>query len=189
MVIDGWRSDFLFSRPEQMPFLSSHGASFDAHSQHPTVTMPRLKAFLSGIIPSYLDVALNLASSEFTEDNWLKRAVKEGKKVVFYGDDTWLKMFPENIFEARSEGVVSFFVTDYTEVDDNVTRHLKSEFGSKRDAWDILIIHYLGLDHVGHSIGAKSNLINVKLNEMDSIAGDIYKKLVSLPEYSMQQKI
>uniref|UniRef100_A0AC34GW09 GPI ethanolamine phosphate transferase 2 n=1 Tax=Panagrolaimus sp. ES5 TaxID=591445 RepID=A0AC34GW09_9BILA len=178
MFIDGWRSDFLFSRPEQMPFLSTHGSKFECKVQQPTVTMPRLKAFLSGIVPSYLDVALNLASKEFTEDNWLKRARKDGKKVVFYGDDTWLSMLPNGIFESRSEGTVSFFVTDYTEVDDNVTRHLNDELKKeKMKEWNILILHYLGLDHIGHSVGAKSNLINVKLNEMDSIAKDIYYKL------------
>uniref|UniRef100_A0A914YXS4 GPI ethanolamine phosphate transferase 2 C-terminal domain-containing protein n=1 Tax=Panagrolaimus superbus TaxID=310955 RepID=A0A914YXS4_9BILA len=161
-----------------MPFLSSHGSKFECKVQQPTVTMPRLKAFLSGIVPSYLDVALNLASKEFTEDNWLKRAKKDGNKVVFYGDETWLNMLPNGIFEPRSEGTVSFFVTDYTEVDDNVTRHLNAEFKREQmNGWNILILHYLGLDHIGHSVGAKSNLINVKLNEMDSIAKDIYYKL------------
>ena len=36
------------------------------------------------------------------------------KKVVFYGDDTWMKLFPGHF--ARTDGTTSFFVTDYTEV-------------------------------------------------------------------------
>lgn len=36
-------------------------------------------------------------------------------RIVFYGDDTWLRLFPTH-FEADSEGTVSFFVKDYTEV-------------------------------------------------------------------------
>lgn len=35
--------------------------------------------------------------------------------IVFYGDDTWLLLFP-TAFVQRSEGTVSFFVKDYTEV-------------------------------------------------------------------------
>lgn len=41
--------------------------------------------------------------------------------MVQYGDDTWLKLFPD--FFVRAEGTTSFFVADYTEVDNNVTRH------------------------------------------------------------------
>lgn len=44
-----------------------------------------------------------------------------GKRMVQYGDDTWLKLFPD--FFLRAEGTTSFFVADYTEVDNNVTRH------------------------------------------------------------------
>lgn len=45
-------------------------------------------------------------------------------RMVHYGDDTWLKLFP-NAF-MREDGTTSFFVADYTEVDDNVTRHCMS---------------------------------------------------------------
>ena len=37
-----------------------------------------------------------------------------GKKIVFYGDDTWIKLFPGHFL--RTDGTTSFFVTDYTEV-------------------------------------------------------------------------
>lgn len=37
-----------------------------------------------------------------------------GKKLIFYGDDTWIKLFPEHFI--RTDGTTSFFVTDYTEV-------------------------------------------------------------------------
>ena len=44
-----------------------------------------------------------------------------GKRIVQYGDDTWIKLFPGAFL--RAEGTSSFFVADYTEVDNNVTRH------------------------------------------------------------------
>lgn len=59
-------------------------------------------------------------------------------------------MFPGTFFEERSEGVHSFYVMDYTEVDNNITRHLEKEFStSGLKNWDIMIVHYLGLDHIG----------------------------------------
>jgi predicted AlkP superfamily pyrophosphatase or phosphodiesterase len=36
-------------------------------------------------------------------------------------------------------------------VDENVTRHLDEEL--ERDDWDVMILHYLGLDHIGHLEG------------------------------------
>lgn len=42
---------------------------------------------------------------------------------------------------------------DTTEVDLNVTRNVLPEL-AKPD-WDVLIFHYLGLDHIGHTGGPK----------------------------------
>ncbi|XP_072252290.1 GPI ethanolamine phosphate transferase 2 isoform X2 [Leuresthes tenuis] len=62
-------------------------------------------------------------------------------------------------------------------VDNNVTRHLDSTL--KRDDWDILILHYLGLDHIGHISGPHSSLIQPKLLEMDDIMKRIHSALVT----------
>lgn len=40
---------------------------------------------------------------------------------------------------------------DFTEVDNNVTRHLPEEL--QRDDWNTMILHFLGLDHIGHKAG------------------------------------
>lgn len=89
-------------------------------------------------------------------------------------------MFSDGIFESRSEGVASFWVNDYTEVDFNVTRHLNRELSFesiRNNDWDILILHYLGLDHIGHSLGGEHPQIEIKLKEMDLIIFDITQKL------------
>lgn len=80
--------------------------------------MPRLKAITSGSIPSFLDVILNLdetdeSSSMASQDTWLAQMkAKEAGKLVMYGDDTWLKLFP-NTFD-RADGTTSFFVSVWT---------------------------------------------------------------------------
>lgn len=62
-------------------------------------------------------------------------------------------------------------------MDDNVTRHLDRVL--KRRDWDVLILHYLGLDHIGHISGPHSPLIGRKLSEMDSIVMKIHTSLLS----------
>lgn len=58
-----------------------------------------------------------------------------------------------------------------------MTRHLDSTL--KRDDWDILILHYLGLDHIGHISGPYSSLIQPKLLEMDDILKKVHSALIS----------
>jgi ethanolaminephosphotransferase len=77
--------------------------------------MPRIKAITTGSIPSFLDVILNFAESDTsstlaTQDTWLAqmKAKRDGKMIMF-GDDTWLKLFPETF--DRADGTSSFFVS------------------------------------------------------------------------------
>ncbi len=171
-------SDFVFANESGFKFtqsLISSGAAipFTAHATSPTITMPRVKAITTGSIPSFLDVILNFAESDTTstlahQDTWLAQIKSRGGKLVFYGDNTWLKLFPDMFI--RADGTSSFFVSvsgacrtvcsnyeterlwqDFTEVDNNVTRHIPEEL--RADDWDAMIMHYLGLDHIGHKAG------------------------------------
>lgn len=45
--------------------------------------------------------------------------------------------------------------------------------------WDIMILHYLGVDHIGHLGGPRSTLMPQKLSEMDNIIQRIAKYLVN----------
>ncbi|KAI4592561.1 major facilitator super transporter protein [Pestalotiopsis sp. 9143b] len=113
---------------------------FTAHAASPTVTMPRLKAITTGSVPSFLDVILNLdeadsSSTLASQDTWLAQMkAKQTGKLLMYGDDTWLKLFPDTF--DRADGTSSFFVSDYTEVDNNVTRHIDAEL--RRDDWNTM---------------------------------------------------
>ena len=57
---------------------------------------------------------LNLDSKSLQEDNMISQMKFAKKKLVFYGDDTWIKLFPGHFL--RTDGTTSFFVTDFTEV-------------------------------------------------------------------------
>ena len=143
----------------------------------PTVTLPRLKALLSGSVPSFRDYVLNLNAYAFTSDNLISSLATSGRRIVFYGDDTWGKLFPpESSPFIRSELTSSFFVSDTVTVDTNVTRNVDLEL-QDLDSWDVMVLHYLGLDHIGHGHGYHSSLMDDKLLEMDQVVERIYGSL------------
>ncbi|KAF9089297.1 major facilitator super transporter protein [Mortierella sp. AD031] len=209
MLVDALRSDFLYGNESDFRFMqdliNEHKAiPFTALASAPTVTLPRLKALTTGTVPGFLDAILNIAESDQSstlanQDNWIAQLTRsaslrrnaitkadqeERRKVGFFGDDTWIKLFPGLFF--RSEGTSSFFAMDTVEVDNNVTRHVGPEL-AKND-WDGLIFHYLGLDHVGHSGGPKSGLMRPKQAEMDSVAQTIYTTLVKKDSLGANQQ-
>ena len=107
--------------------------------------MPRIKAIASGSIPSFLDAILNFAESDTTsslegQDTWLAQLkAKPGGHLVMYGDDTWLKLFPNTFF--RADGTSSFFVSVSHHMTTKPDQYLKTEnrysgfhgSGSQRD--------------------------------------------------------
>lgn len=186
MVVDAMRADFMYSSLDSsMSFLhslieSGNALPFTAFSNPPTVTLPRLKGITTGGTPSFIDAILNVADDKDNSqslantDSWIRqfKNLEGGRIIHFFGDDTWLKLFPPSEFFEKYEGTNSFFVSDFTEVDNNVTRHLDTEL--KDDRWDALILHYLGLDHIGHKGGPKSPFMKPKQTEMDEVVKKIY---------------
>ncbi|CAB4066957.1 PIGG [Lepeophtheirus salmonis] len=122
VVVDALRADFSYSTFTSLGLV--------ARVSCPTVTLPRIKAI----------------STALMEDSLIKRWRDASRNIVYYGDDTWIKLFPDSFL--RNEGTSSFFVSDFHQVDDNVTRNLPHEF--EKSDWDVMILHYLGLDHIGH---------------------------------------
>ncbi|KAL5714263.1 hypothetical protein ACHQM5_016248 [Ranunculus cassubicifolius] len=188
MVVDGLPAEFVLGKDGQPPtkammeampytqFLLSSGAALGYHAiaAPPTVTMPRLKAMVSGAIGGFLDVAFNFNTQALLDDNLLDQFYSIGWNMVIHGDETWIKLFP-GLF-TRHDGVSSFFVKDTVQVDYNVSRHLEAELMS--DDWHLLILHYLGLDHVGHIGGRNCVLMLPKLKEMDEVIKQIHEKKV-----------
>ncbi|KAL3701112.1 hypothetical protein R1sor_019134 [Riccia sorocarpa] len=195
MVIDGLPAEFVLGRDGKppardlqlaMPYtqnLLATGSALGYHAKAapPTVTMPRLKAMTSGAIAGFLDVAYNFNTKELLEDNLIDQLARAGWQMVMLGDETWLKLFPNRFH--RLDGVNSFYVKDTVEVDNNVTRHLDVEL--EKDDWKLLVLHYLGLDHVGHIGGRSSPLMVSKLREMDTIITRIHQTVLSRDPQSL----
>jgi len=73
----------------------------------------------TGSNPTFLDAILNIADEGSNSaaleniDSWIRQFAMRGEgetKIDFAGDDTWLRLFPEEWF-TWSEGVSSFFVS------------------------------------------------------------------------------
>ena len=79
------------------------------------MTMPRLKSMTTGSIPSFVDLILNInegdtSSSLAVQDTWLAQLkANDFGKLLMFGDDTWLKLFPSTF--DREDGTSSFFVS------------------------------------------------------------------------------
>lgn len=104
-------------------------------------------------------------------DSLLHQTYDNGGKIVFCGDNTWVKMFPQ-MFHRKLENQDSFYVNDFHEGDKNITQKLSLEL--KRDDWELLILHFLGLDHIGHVEGPFSTKVGPKLREMDTVIMHIH---------------
>ncbi|KAI3502674.1 hypothetical protein L1887_30896 [Cichorium endivia] len=199
MVIDGLPAEFVLGRDGQpaskiykdsMPYTQSLLANkmalgYHAKAAPPTVTLPRLKAMTTGSIGGFLDVLFNFNTQALLEDNIIGQFFRIGWKMVMLGDETWLKLFP-GLF-TRHDGVSSFFVKDTVQVDHNVSRHLNSEL--YKNDWNFLILHYLGLDHVGHLGGRTSTLMGPKLKEMDEVIRLIHSSIIQIQESDHKQTL
>ncbi|KAI1942479.1 mannose-ethanolamine phosphotransferase gpi13 [Ophidiomyces ophidiicola] len=136
----------------------------------PTTTLQRLKGLTTGTLPTFIDAGSNFAGTAIEEDNIIAQLRSAGKRVVHLGDDTWNALFPGYFEEDLSHAYDSFNVWDLFTVDNGVTEHifplLHAENATK---WDIVIGHYLGVDHAGHRYGPDHAAMAAKLKEMDGV--------------------
>lgn len=139
----------------------------------PTMTMQRLKGLTTGSLPTFLDIKDNMASSEIVEDNLLKQMHALQRPIVFMGDDTWQSLYAK-LF-TRTYAFESFNVKDLDSVDNGVVQHLFPEL--KQQDWGLLIAHFLGVDHVGHTHGPSSPHMTRKLDEMNTVLTRLLEEL------------
>lgn len=119
----------------------------------------------SGSLPTFVDAGRNFASSNITEDNIISQLKSLQKNITFMGDDTWGSLFPDSFH--KSFPFPSFNVMDLHTVDNGVIEHLIPEIKTKD--WDVLIGHFLGVDHCGHKFGPNHPEMASKLTQMDTV--------------------
>ncbi|XP_038714577.1 GPI ethanolamine phosphate transferase 3 isoform X2 [Tripterygium wilfordii] len=144
---------------------NSSARIFRAIADPPTTSLQRLKGLTTGGLPTFIDVGNSFGAPAIVEDNLIHQLVLNGKKVVMMGDDTWIQLFPRHF--AKSYPFPSFNVKDLHTVDNGCIDHLLPAL--YEEDWDVLIAHFLGVDHAGHIFGVDSMPMIEKLKQYNSI--------------------
>ncbi|XP_037706966.1 GPI ethanolamine phosphate transferase 3 isoform X5 [Choloepus didactylus] len=194
VLIDALRFDFALPKsphmpgapPVSVPFLGKlgslnrilesqphHARLYRSQVDPPTTTMQRLKALTTGSLPTFIDAGSNFASHAIVEDNLIKQLTSAGRRVVFMGDDTWKDLFPAAFSQAFF--FPSFNVRDLHTVDNGILEHLYPTVDSGE--WDVLIAHFLGVDHCGHKHGPHHPEMAKKLSQMDQVIQGLVERL------------
>ncbi|XP_058473861.1 GPI ethanolamine phosphate transferase 3 [Solea solea] len=150
-----------------------HSRLYPFHADPPTTTMQRIKGFTTGSLPTFVDVGNNFASSAILEDNLIHQLGQIGKRVVFMGDDTWESLFPKKFY--RCLPFPSFNVKDLHTVDNGILQNLYSTMTG--NDWDVLVAHFLGVDHCGHRFGPDHPAMADKLTQMDGVIRSVIDRL------------
>lgn len=142
----------------------------------PTTTLQRLKGLTTGSLPTLIDAGSNFAGTAIDEDNLIMQLHNAGKRIVHLGDDTWHSLFPGYFEPELTRPFDSFNVWDLHTVDNGVNEHLFPLLDkSNASRWDVVIGHYLGVDHAGHRYGPDHPAMAAKLQEMN----DVFTRLIA----------
>lgn len=160
---------------------------FQFRADPPTTTMQRLKALMTGSLPTFIDAGSNFASSIISEDHLLRHLTRRFKSTYFMGDDTWKSLFGDVLGDhSRTFPFDSFKVFDLDTVDHEIlkklwpllenghlsqdpTRSNLTDISSDSSQWDCIIMHFLGVDHCGHTNSPQHPSMAAKLDEMNTV--------------------
>ncbi|XP_050208690.1 uncharacterized protein LOC126659389 isoform X2 [Mercurialis annua] len=191
IVLDALRFDFVAPSsffPEKKPWMDKlsvlqkmafkEGSSariFKAIADPPTTSLQRLKGLTTGGLPTFIDVGNSFGAPAIIEDNFIHQLVINGKRTLMMGDDTWVQLFPHHF--NKSFPYPSFNVKDLHTVDNGCIDHLFPSIS--QDDWDVLIAHFLGVDHAGHIFGVDSVPMIEKLEQYNLILEKLIEELES----------
>lgn len=172
-------------RQVHMPFLShfvdqesaTPGAKvFRYVADAPTTTTQRLKSMTTGSLPVFFDISNAFSASSVDEDNLIDQFVSSGKRLVFMGDSTWDGLYPTQFNESHS--FPCYNIMDLDTVDDGIDKLLLPTIRNhETNPWDVIIAHYLGVDHAGHAHGVESEPMRKKLTNIDNSIQEVVETL------------
>lgn len=183
LVIDALRFDFVVPG-EDTPYHNHLQVLWELHQQQPdnalllkfmadppTTTLQRLKGLTTGLLPTFIDAGSNFDGDVIDEDNWVLQLHRANKTVAFMGDDTWDALFRPFLAPELCFPYPLLNVWDLDTVDNGVIEHLYPLL-PQAHRWDVLIGHFLGVDHVGHRFGPNHHLMAEKQRQMDTVLRD-----------------
>jgi len=156
VVIDALRYDYL----KKMTFVEKSkeingNKSFVLKCRvgNPTMTTQRIESLMTGSeFFSFKNILSTFLASKVNIDNIISQLNKKNKSAIIFGDDTWAKLFD---FSASNVCENTYDVNDIHTCDqiiyNNLPKHLKNK------THDLIIAHFLAIDHVGHSTSSIKN--------------------------------
>lgn len=197
LVVDALRFDFTIPVPGSIEgsndynYHNQFGVFYDAFinqpenslllkfiADPPTTTLQRLKGLTTGSLPTFIDAGSNFDGDTIFEDNLIRQLYEHNKRIAFAGDDTWTAMFSPYLYSNLTYPFDSLNVWDLHTVDngviDNVLPLLEHD---RQKEWDVLIGHFLGVDHCGHRYGPEHYSMKDKLNQIDEIIRKVMESL------------
>jgi len=189
VVIDAFRFDFLVGEannsrealfkgrmPKTQALLEKSRSCklFKFLADAPTTTMQRLKALTTGGLPTFIDFSQSFGAPAIQEDNIIQQLQSNNRRTWFVGDDTWQDLFPNTMVKAMP--YPSLNVKDLHTVDDGVESFFPDAIEAINE-WDVLIGHFLGVDHAGHIFSVDDEEMAKKLDQMDNFMNRTITKL------------
>lgn len=197
LVVDALRTDFVLPLKEdrgqdkgyefaekltimhELAKSEPHGAKlFRFIADPPTATTQRLGGLTTGSLPSFVEAFQNFSSDTQCSDNIIFQflANRTNRNLHFMGDDTWIHLYPFIIEQTTGKvnGYHSFQLFDLHTVDTAIKDQLFPTLQSQN--YDLIIAHFLGLDHCGHKFGPLHKECGLKLKEYN----DVIQKVIDL---------
>lgn len=170
----------------------------------PTVTMQRLKGLTTGGLPTFADITGSFGGASIEEDSWIEQLKNspwehrmmhnqiQRPQIAFVGDDTWIDLFPTQFDDAHP--YPSFNTRDLDTVDNGCLTHLPRLLDrlaglnikptAKVPLFELMVSHFLGVDHVGHTYGPNNPHMEKKLQQMDNMLSETLDRIDNAPEKS-----
>ena len=163
IIIDGLRYDFAKKYLKKTLNFSKNHFFSETYSHPPTVTLPRIKSITTGTIPIFLEIGNNLLNKfEIKSDSLIYQFSKIGN-ITIIGDNVWKELFKNKInFDLTKE---SFDIFDINSIDNLIFEKLPIEL--KKNNSNLIISHFLGVDHSSHVYGFNSIEVKKKIKKIN----------------------
>ncbi len=164
-IVDGLPESVAFT-PGRLPFvdtLRARGAWGVSLAAHVTMTTTCVRTIGTGYEPPLMDVMKTFDAPPVRDDNLFRRLAAGRRHIVFAGDASWSQLFGE--WAGDKLALPDRGISDKTESDERAEKFALQHCAAA--APDVLIAHFVGSDHEGHTTGTQSEAYAAKLKEID----------------------
>lgn len=157
------------------PSLRKHVRFYNFKAGFPTFTAFRVRSLMSGENPGLMNLISAITpENKESSSTVLKNMYLRDMKTAVVGDETWDLLYHKLIHYNFRYG--SLDIRDLDNLDKYVMETSPmfldpaNKDHHKYNDWKFLVMHFIGVDHVGHYMGVRNDFMKKKLVEMDEFA-------------------